>query len=40
MLQTDRRGLLTIAAISPLFAAAPGLAQGASAAGDWDLSEI
>ena len=40
MLQTDRRGLLAIAAVSPLFAAAPALAQGASASGDWDLSEI
>lgn len=40
MLQTDRRGLLAIAAVSPLFAAAPALAQGAAASGDWDLSEI
>ena len=40
MLQTDRRGLLAIAAVSPLFAAAPALAQGASASGDWDLSDL
>jgi len=40
MLQTDRRGLLALAAISPLFGALPAFAQGAAAAGDWDLSEI
>src|SRR5690606_14494348 len=35
-----RRGLLALAAISPLFGALPAFAQGATAAGDWDLSEI
>ena len=42
MLQTDRRGLLAIAAIAPFAGALPAFAQdaAASAAGEWDLSEI
>ena len=40
MLQTDRRGLLALAAISPFFGALPAFAQATVAGGDWDLSEI
>ena len=40
MLQTDRRGLLALAAISPFFGALPAFAQAAATSGDWDLSEI
>jgi oligoendopeptidase F len=41
MLQTDRRGLLAIAAIAPFAGALPAFAQEAAAsAGEWDLGEI
>ena len=40
MLQTDRRGLLALAAISPFFGALPAFAQATVAGGDWDLREI